>query len=107
MKLRFIAKTLPEKTRGLQGSKPLTEDEGALFVYELEDVLEFWNVGVDYPIDIAFFDKNKDIINIETMQSNQSKTVRSRKPAKYVLETKAGFFENKSIKNLNEIINYE
>ncbi len=51
--------------------------------------------------------KNKDIINIETMQSNQSKTVRSRKPAKYVLETKAGFFENKSIKNLNEIINYE
>ena len=107
MKLRFIAKTIPEKIKGLQGSKPLKEDEGALFVYDKEEILEYWNVGVDNPIDIGFFDKDKNLVSWETMQANQSKTVRSKKPAKYVLEVKEGFFNQKNIKNLNEIINYE
>lgn len=104
IKLRFTAKSLIDKIRGLQGSKPLGENEGALFVYNTEEILEYWNVGVDYPIDIAFFDKDKNLINVETMAAHQGQKVKSKKPAKYVLEVQEGFFRNKNIKSLKEVL---
>jgi len=104
LKLRFTAKSLNDKIKGLQGSKPLGDNEGALFVYDNEEILEYWNVGVDYPIDIAFFDGNKNLVNKSTMKAHQVEKVKSAKPSKYVLEVKEGFFDRNNINNLEEVL---
>jgi len=109
-----VANTDVKRAQGLSGKEAnqndpiglgLGENEGMLFVFDKEGYYSFWMKDMNFPIDIAWLDKNKKIIYIEKNVSPQTypKTFYAQKNnlpilSLYVLETKAGFFEKFKIK---------
>lgn len=95
-----IADTATKRERGLSGKIWLREDEGLLFVFEKEGYYGFWMKDMNFPIDIAWLDKDKKIIHIEKAVDPKTypKIFNPTAPSLYVLETSANFFENSKIK---------
>jgi uncharacterized protein len=95
-----IANTDAERIQGLSGRLGLSENDGLLFVFDKEGYYSFWMKDMNFPIDIAWLDKNKRITHIEkdVLPETYPKTFDSSVQSLYVLETKANFFENSKIK---------
>lgn len=95
-----VAKTDTDREKGLSGREKLAENEGLLFIFEEEGDYGFWMKNMNFPIDIAWLDRNKKIIHIEKniLPETYPKTFSSPEKSLYVLETVAGFFENSKIK---------
>lgn len=95
-----IANTNEEREQGLSEKSGLKEDEGMLFIFENEGYYGFWMKDMNFPIDIAWLDKDKKIIHIENNISPETypKIFTPISPNLYVLETSANFFENHKIK---------
>jgi len=90
MKCRLIAKTLEEKVLGLSVIPKLGKGEYALFIYDLPTLVPYWNKGVKYPIDIGFYDKEKNLIYKTSMKADQRTAVYAPKLYTYVIETNIG-----------------
>jgi uncharacterized membrane protein (UPF0127 family) len=92
----------------LKQIKELGANDGALFISPYESVSYFWNHGVEYPIDIAFYDKAKTQVYCTTMAANQERYITSPIPYKYVVETNANWFANNNLNkvgtHLNQVI---
>ena len=97
LKIIQTLKTPEEHKKGLMFAKPLGEDEGVLFAFDSDVMSGFWNKNVFFPIDIAFFDKNGYLINVETVKRNQLLTVNSHKPYRFVIETRKDWFKDHKI----------
>lgn len=95
-----VADSEQERMQGLSGRQSLAENEGLLFVFEKEAYYGIWMKDMNFPIDIAWLDKDKTIVYIEKNISPQTypKVFSPTLPSLYVLETKANFFENNKIK---------
>ena len=90
--------TTPEDIRkGLQYHQPLIGNQAFLFTFPQSTTSGFWNKNVSFPIDVAFFDKNKYLINIEQLDAYQMLDVRPARPYKYVIETRKGWFSENNI----------
>ncbi len=104
-----VANNETEKTEGLMNVTELGKHEGMLFNYTEEDLRAFWMKNTLIPLDIIFLNENREVINVETAypepntSEQELKRYRSEEPAKYVIEVKAGFAENKSINKGTEI----
>ncbi len=99
LKIKKIFANANERLKGLNSlEEPLKEDECVLFVFPFETTNSFWNKGVPYDIDIAFFDSNKRLIYKTSMKANQYKKVNPEKPYKYVVEANVG-----KLKNISEL----
>jgi uncharacterized membrane protein (UPF0127 family) len=92
--IRFVANNPQSQQKGLMGQKPLKSNEAVLFTYPNETKNQFWNKNVSFPIDVAFFNKNKELVDVITMEAGQTKPISSKKPFQYVLETPAGYFSS-------------
>tara|TARA_Y100001937_G_scaffold128294_1_gene203808 strand:+ start:33752 stop:34282 length:531 start_codon:yes stop_codon:yes gene_type:complete len=91
--------TTPEDIRkGLQYHQPLIGNQAFLFTFPQSTTSGFWNKNVSFPIDVAFFDKNKYLINIEHLDKEQLLDVKADRPFKYVVETRKGWFSENNIK---------
>lgn len=94
-----IAETPQQHSLGLMNRKKMAKDSGMLFVFDSELVREFWMKNTLIKLDIAYFDKNKKIIDIQQMQAQKSvmqtdyPTYPSKAPAQYALEMNEGWFE--------------
>ncbi len=96
-----IADTYETRAKGLMGRTKLADGEGMLFVYEEADTLVFWMKNTLIPLSIAFFNTEKEILNILDMDPPKGKQLlkyRSRGPALYALEVPQGWFEKHGIK---------
>ena len=95
-----VADTDDERVRGLSGRSGLGENEGMLFVFDTEGYYGIWMKEMNFPIDIAWLDKDKKVLKIENAVDPDTypKVFNSPVPSLYVLETKAGFFEKFKIK---------
>lgn len=89
---------------------PLPHNSGILFEFDHKTTTSFWNKNVSFPIDVAFFDEDYYLINVEQLEPNQLMSVTALKPYKYVIETNKGWFKEnhinpgdsmKSLLNLN------
>lgn len=94
-----------ERKNGLSGRRGLNEDEGMLFIFETEGHYGIWMKDMNFPIDIAWLNKDKKIIYIESNVNPDTYPTafyanRDGLPllSNYVLETNAGFFEKSQIK---------
>ncbi len=99
------AVTNAERERGLSGKEGLAENEGMLFVFEKEGYYGIWMKDMNFPIDIAWLDKDKKITYIEKNVSPETYpevfyALKEDNPILnlYVLETNTGFFEKSKIK---------
>jgi hypothetical protein len=95
-----IAATNAQRERGLMGRTNLTEDEGMLFVYGVDQPgLWYWMRDTPLPLSIAFIDKDQRIINMADMQPMDDKThYTTAAPCRYVLETTQGWFARHGVK---------
>jgi len=90
-----IAKTPADQQKGLSGRSSLASDHGMLFVFDHEDYWGFWMIDMKFPLDIIWFNSNRQVVFIEqnlppcTPQSCPVFTPNVK--AMYVLEVNAGF----------------
>jgi hypothetical protein len=90
-----IAKTPAEQQKGLSGRTSLAPDHGMLFVFDHEDYWGFWMVDMNFPLDIIWFNSNRQAVFIE--QNLPPCTPQScpvfipNVKAMYVLELNGGF----------------
>ena len=77
--------------------QPLLANDAVLFIFEDDRNGGFWNKNVTFPIDVAFFDKDQYLINIEKLKEGQLISVKSRRPYKYVIETRLNWFKENNI----------
>ncbi len=86
----------PEKWRkGLSDRESLAKNRGMLFVFPDEDYYSIWMKDMNFPLDIFWIDKDGYVLDMWTdaaPDSYPSKYI-PKEPAKYVLETNAGFAE--------------
>jgi len=95
-----VADTEMERSRGLSGKGSLKAGEGMLFVFEKEGYYGFWMKDMKFPIDMAWLNKNKEIIYIKNnvLPATYPNVFSPSAPALYVLETEANFFASHKIK---------
>ncbi|HLB59291.1 MAG TPA: DUF192 domain-containing protein [Bdellovibrionota bacterium] len=95
-----IANTEESRRTGLMGRKHLPQGHGMLFVFDREDFLSFWMKDTLIPLSIAFFDREKNLIEILDMpvaKTNLPPLFKSASPARYALEVPKGWFEEHDI----------
>lgn len=91
---------------GLMHRSRLPDGHGMLFIFPTPRILSFWMKNVQIPLSIAFFDENKQLLNIEEMEVPLPHLTRepmykfylSKKPACYALEVPERWFERHQIK---------
>lgn len=95
-----VADTFIKRAKGLSGREGISDDQGMLFVFKKPDLHSFWMKGMKFSIDIVWIDENLKIVEISKNVSPESfaKTFRPTKSVQYVLEIKAGWVDEHSIK---------
>ncbi len=93
-----IANTEPLKEKGLMHRKEMGQDRGMLFVFDREQILNFWMKNTFIPLSIAYISKIGVINEIHDMKPlDISVTYPSSMPAQYALEVNRGWFARNKI----------
>ena len=92
-----VADTQELRRRGLSGRAQLADDKGMLFVMAGPSWMRMWMKDCLIPLDVLYFDRDKKLINFQTMAvpsaekaDNDLPEYPSDKPAQYALEVVAG-----------------
>jgi hypothetical protein len=100
-----VAKTTPERARGLGGRPALDEDEGLLFVYRTPDRRSFWMWNMRMSIDILYLADDGTVIGLSTLPPPNPRAMgagiprfESSGPCRLVLEVAAGQAERHGVK---------
>ncbi len=93
------ADTKNQRRTGLGGRQSLNQDSTMLFIFPTSSQHGIWMKDMNFPIDIIWLDANKKVVHIESHVSPETypTTFTPTEPAKYVLETNAGFVDENSI----------
>ena len=101
-----IADTDPLRVRGLSWQNELPYNEGMLFVFDGSGTRAMWMMGMQFNLDIIWFDENANVVAIEKDVPSCKTTIEvvacrengvSGNNAKYVLEVTAGFVDEFNI----------
>ncbi|MBN2435481.1 MAG: DUF192 domain-containing protein [Spirochaetes bacterium] len=100
-----IADTPSARAYGLMFREKLAEKEGMLFVFKVDDYLNFWMKNVTLPLSIAFIDSSGKICDIHEMKPlDASISYLSSVPVRYALEVNQGWFKKNNVKKGNRVI---
>ena len=93
------ATTTEDREQGLGGRTEMQEDYGMLFVFPKDDKYGFWMKDMLVPIDIFWLDSKGHVISIASgvATSTYPNVFYPAAPARYVLETAAGFAKDNNI----------
>ena len=87
-----VASTPISQAQGYSIYPEPKDNEGILFVYAEEHPLSFWMKGVDFGLDIIFFDSYGEYIHHHTMKPGDKETkYHSSRPARFAVELKSGW----------------
>jgi uncharacterized protein len=93
-----IADTSEKKSKGLMFRKNLAKNTGMLFVFNREEILNFWMKNTHIPLSIAYINKSGFINEIYSMKPlDTSITYPSKKPCTYALEVNKDWFKANNI----------
>ena len=93
-----VAKTIEERRTGLMYRKKLYNNEGMLFIFPREKIIQLWMKNTYIPLDVIFISENKLIVDIKKNMEKLSKTiVKSKVKSKYALEFNAGLINKLDI----------
>ena len=94
-----VAKTSEERSKGLMYREKLSNNEGMLFIFPFEDVIQLWMKDTYIPLDVIFISKDKKIVDIKyNMRKLSENIIKSRVKSKYALEFNAGLINKLNIK---------
>jgi len=98
----ILAKTEPQREKGLMGVKELDKDKGMLFIFDKEGIYPFWMKNTLIPLDMIWIDSNYKIVfisqNVQPCRSLICPSIIPNAKANYVLEINAGILQNLGIK---------
>jgi Na+/H+ antiporter NhaD/arsenite permease-like protein/uncharacterized membrane protein (UPF0127 family) len=87
----LLCDTESSRERGLQGFRPLSANESALFVFPKPEAVTFWMGSVAFPIDIVFVSPDRRVVRVYPLCWPGSREVYpSIQKISWVLETSAG-----------------
>ncbi len=92
-----VAATPQARAKGLMFRRSLEENTGMLFVYPDEDYRCFYMKNTFIPLDIAFINRDLQIVDIRQMRPLDETPICSREKARYALEVNSGFFDRQGI----------
>lgn len=93
-----IASTFSERQNGFMFRQTIPDGTGMLFIFEEEQVLNFWMKNTPHPLSIAYIDKNGIIRDILDMTPFSLENVTSSTTVLYALEVPKGWFNKVNIK---------
>ena len=94
------------RSLGFMGRTDIPEGTGMLFIWNDEAYRNFWMKNTPSSLDIIFFDKNGNFINVhENTIPYSLDNIPSLKPSKYVLELIAGSSKKFNLYHHSKIIN--
>ncbi|MFA6502707.1 MAG: DUF192 domain-containing protein [Candidatus Paceibacterota bacterium] len=87
------ATTSESRERGLSGRASIPSDYGMLFVFPSDDRYGFWMRDTLVPLDIFWLDSKGQVVSLaeDVQPSSYPSVFYPSEPARYVLETSAGF----------------
>ena len=93
-----VAKTIEERSIGLMYRKKLLTNEGMLFIFPREKIIQLWMKNTYIPLDVIFISENKVIVDIKKNMEKLSETiVKSKVESRYALEFNAGLINKLNI----------
>jgi uncharacterized membrane protein (UPF0127 family) len=93
-----VADTPEEINRGLMYRNKMENNEGMLFIFNVEGQQTFWMKNTMIPLDIIFINEQHRIVHIAKHTIPYSRDpIPSMQPARYVLEVNAGFCDEQKI----------
>ena len=93
-----IAKTIEERRTGLMYRKKLLNNEGMLFIFPREKIIQLWMKNTYIPLDVIFISENKVIVDLKKNMEKLSETiVESKVKSRYALEFNAGLINKLDI----------
>lgn len=99
-----IAATPQQHEKGLMYRETLEKNQGMLFLFDREQVLNFWMKNTYVDLSIAYINKKLKIVDIQEMKAtttldiSEPVTYPSKKPAMYALEMPKNWFKANNIK---------
>ena len=94
-----VAKTIEERKTGLMYRKKLLNNEGMLFIFPREKIIQLWMKNTYIPLDVIFISENKIIVDLKKNMEKLSETiVKSKVKSRYALEFNAGLINKLDIK---------
>ena len=86
-----IAETEYETQTGLMYRHSMKDNQSMLFIFKNEQPRSFYMKNTEFPLDIIYFNKKKEIVSIQKNAKPYDKTsLPSNRPVLYVLEVNAG-----------------
>ena len=101
-----IASTEEERAQGLMFRKELAGGEGMLFVFDRDQLMNFWMKNTLIPLSIAYISSEGRILEIHSMKPHSESPVRSSRSARYALEVPEGWFASVNVKPGDILIGY-
>lgn len=94
-----VASTQIERKNGLSGKSELAADQALLMVFPGEDKYGIWMKDMNFPIDIVWLNKQKEVVYIvkNAPFDDQTTIYKPNTSAQYVVEFPAGTTDSKSI----------
>ena len=88
-----------ERNQGLMDVKSMPADAGMVFYFDIEEPQSFWMMNTPLPLDIMYVNSDSVIVSIyKSTTPFSDKSLPSGAPAKYVIETNAGYSITNDIK---------
>ena len=92
-----VATAFYERYGGLAFRAHLEPDKGMIFPFKRERDYSFWMKNMNFPLDIIFIDKEKEVkyiaSNVQPCQTEKCPSIHAGMPIMYVLELNAGTAE--------------
>jgi uncharacterized membrane protein (UPF0127 family) len=92
-----IADTEETRARGFMERKNIPDGTGMLFIFEKDQVLNFWMKNTPTALSIAYIDSRGTIRDILDMTPYSTKSVTSSRSVRYALEAPKGWFSRAGI----------
>ena len=93
-----VARTQARRMTGLMHRTDMPADTGMLFVFPQAQAHCMWMRNTLIPLSVAFIDMQGVIINIADMTPHDETAHCASRPARYALETNAGWFAARKLK---------
>ena len=86
-----VARTTPERTRGLMFRRELPADHGMLFLFDETSEQTFWMHNTLIPLDIIFLGEDRRVVGVVANAEPRTDAPRTvGKPSRYVVEVAGG-----------------
>jgi len=97
------ADTWELRAQGLMFRTELCQDCGMLFKFDRERLISMWMKNTLIPLDVAFFKRDGEIVEIKQMKPLDLTSVPSSAPVYYALEMNLNWFSQNGVKEGDQI----